>query len=31
MKCCMVNLESDCCPRCKKLIIDISEYENGLE
>ena len=24
------QLESDCCPKCKRLIIDVSDYENNL-
>ena len=24
-------IESDCCPKCKRLIIDTSAYENNLE
>lgn len=23
-------IESDCCPKCKKIIIDAKEYENNL-
>ena len=25
------QIESDCCPNCKRIIIDASEYENNLE
>ena len=25
------QVESDCCPHCKRIIIDASEYENNLE
>ena len=25
------QVESDCCPNCKRIIIDASEYENNLE
>ena len=25
------QIESDCCPNCKRIIIDVSEYENNLE
>lgn len=25
------NIESDCCPICKKIIIDVAEYENNLD
>ncbi len=24
------QVESDCCPKCKRLIIDTSDYENNL-
>ncbi len=24
-------IESDCCPKCKRLIIDTSDYKNNLE
>ena len=24
------QIESDCCPKCKRLIINISDYENNL-
>jgi len=24
-------IESDCCPKCKKLIIDTADYENNLD
>ena len=24
------QIESDCCPKCKRLIVDISNYENNL-
>ena len=24
------QIESDCCPNCKRLIIDASDYENNL-
>jgi len=24
------QIESDCCPKCKRLIIDASDYENNL-
>ncbi len=23
-------IESDCCPNCKKMMIDVTEYENDL-
>lgn len=25
------HIESYCCPKCKKIIIDASEYENNLD
>ena len=25
------QVESDCCPNCKRIIIDASKYENNLE
>ena len=25
------QIESDCCPKCKRLIIDTSDYENNLD
>ena len=24
------QIESDCCPKCKKLIVDTTDYENNL-
>lgn len=25
------HVESDCCPKCKRIILDSSDYENDLE
>ena len=25
------HIESDCCPKCKHIIIDSSEYDNNME
>ena len=27
----LCDIESDCCPKCKRIIIDSSSYENNLE
>lgn len=25
------HVESDCCPKCKRIIIDTSDYENNID